>query len=336
MKYDILTKHRVLPRQALAALAFLVLAAPLPAHAAYPERAVAVVAAYPPGGSSSIAARTFAEAAERYVDQPVLVQNKPGAGGIVGASFVYNSDPAGYNLLLARVATNAVVPAMQDVPYDPMNFTYLGLISKDPYTCVTPAKSPYDSIDELAKAIKDNPGSVTYSSSGVGTLTQIAAVKMMSVAGIENPRTAAVHIPYGGEGPALAAVVGGHADFFCGNLAPMLQQIQAGNVNALFITTEEPIPAIENVPTVYELGYPRLGSIIGWSAIVGPPNMSDEAVDLWLNVIQEVKHDEKWRDRVTQIGSIPAVRSPKETRKFVRNQYQDFKQIVEKFDLRID
>lgn len=336
MKYDIRTLHRTLTRPALLAVAAsLLLAVPLLGRAAYPERPVAIVAAYPPGGSSSLAARTFSTAAERYVDVPVLVQNKPGAGGIVGTSFVYNSDSAGYSLLLARVATNAVVPAMQDVPYDPMNFTYLGLISKDPYTCVTSVKKPYEDLDDLVKAIKEKPGSVIYSSSGTGTLTQLAAVQLLNVAGAQNPRTAAVHIPYQGEGPALAAVVGGHVDFFCGNLAPMLQQIQAGNVTAFFVTTEERIPAIENVPTVYELGYPKLGSIVGWSAIVGPPDMDESAVELWLDVMQKVKDDEKWRSTVTDLGSVPAVRSPEETREFVKNQYENFRGLVQKLDLRI-
>lgn len=319
----------------LSLIAALLLAAPLMAQAAYPDRAISIVAAYAPGGSSSLAARSFSQAAERYLDVPVLVQNKPGAGGIVGTSFVYNSQPDGYTLLLGRVATQAVVPAMEEVPYDPMKFTYLGLISKDPYTCVTSSKKPYKNLDDLVEAIKKNPGTITYSSSGTGTLTQLAAVELLNVVGVDDPRTAAIHIPYKGEGPAIAAVVGGHVDFFCGNLAPILQQIQAGNVRAFFVTTEKRIPAIKDVPTVDELGYPKLGSIIGWSAIVGPPNMDKKVINRLLNVMQQVKQDQKWQTTVRKLGSIPAVKSPAETKTFVKKQYRELKGLVQKLDLRI-
>lgn len=307
-----------------------------PASAEFPERPVSLVVAYSPGGSSDLAARTFANAAERYLDGNIVVQNRAGAGGIVGTDHVYNADPNGYSLLLARVATLAVAPALQDVPYDPEAFTYLGLISKDPYTCVTAANKPYESLADLKNAIKESPGTVTYSSSGAGTLTQLAAVQMLDVIGVQNPKFAATHIPYQGEGPALAAVAGGHVDFFCGNLAPMLQQIQAGQVRPLFVTTDEPIPGLEDVPTVAELGYPELASIVGWSAIVGPPDMDKQAREALLEVMQKVGDDEQWRAKVEELGSIPAVMSPEETRTFVKKQYRGFQSLVQRLNLKIE
>jgi tripartite-type tricarboxylate transporter receptor subunit TctC len=305
------------------------------ATAAYPEQPVSVVVSYSPGGSSDLAARTFSTAAERYLDGNVVVQNRAGAGGIVGTDYVYNAKPDGHTLLLARVATLAVAPALQDVPYDPEKFTYLGLISKDPFTCVTSSKKPYQSLDDLTKAIQERPGTVTYSSSGAGTLTQLAAVQMLDAVGVENPRMAATHIPYKGEGPALAAVTGGHVDFFCGNLAPMLQQIQAGNVRAFFVTSDEPVESLPDVPTVAELGYPELGAIVGWSAIVGPPDMDEEARTKLLQVMQKIKADQQWQEKVRTLGSIPFIASPEETREFVQKQSRGFNSLAEKLDLRI-
>jgi tripartite-type tricarboxylate transporter receptor subunit TctC len=305
------------------------------ARAAYPEHPITIVAAYAPGGSSSLAARAFSNAAKRYVDVPVLVQNKAGAGGIIGTDFVYNSQPDGYTLLLGRVATFAVLPAMEKLPYKPMKFTQLGLISTDPYTCVTSSKKPYKNLHDLVQAVKKNPGEITYSSSGTGTLTQIAAADLLSAVGVGDPRTAATHIPYKGEGPAIAAVVGGHVDFFCGNLAPVLQQIQAGNLHALFVTTKNRIPAIKKVPTVYELGYPKLGLIVGWSAIMGPPNMDKSARKRLLDVMRKVKADKKWQTTVRKLGSIPDVKTPEETKIFIRKQDQELRKIVKKLGLQI-
>jgi tripartite-type tricarboxylate transporter receptor subunit TctC len=303
-------------------------------QAAYPERAISVVAAYSPGGSSDIAARTFSQALERQLNTNVVVENKAGAGGIVGTDYVYTSKPDGYKLLLARVAALSVAPAMQEVPYDPDAFTYLGMISTDPYTCVTAKDKPYNNIDDLRTAVVQRPGTLTYSSSGNGTLTQIAAIELLEALGAENPRFAATHIPYTGEGPALAAVAGGHVDLFCGNLAPIRPQIESGIVRAFFITGDERVEGLEDIPTTQDIGLPELETLVGWSAIVGPPHMDESAKRILIDAMQGVKTDEQWRQRIKKLGSIPAVMNPQDTHDFAKKQRTRFNELADRYNLK--
>lgn len=306
------------------------------AQADYPSRSIEFVVSYAPGGSSDIAARTFANAAEDHMNQNLVVQNRPGAAGIVGTDYVFNADPDGHTILLARVAVLAVAPALKDVPYDPEEFTYLGLLSTDPFACVTGADSPYETLGDLEQAISENPGALTYNSSGVGSLNQFAALSLLEALDVGDPAAAAIHVPAQGEGPALAAVAGGHIDFFCGNLAPMLSQIQAGNVNALLVTAEKRIDDIPDVPTVAELGYPKLESIVGWSAIVGPPEMDTVAREYLQDLMKTVSNDQEWKSAVLKAGSIPRVLPPDETAEFIQEQREQFEGLVERLGLRDD
>lgn len=299
----------------------------------FPERPIEITVSYGSGGSSDLAARTFASAAERHLDGNIVVQNRPGAGGIVGSEHVYNAEPNGHHLLLGRVATLAVGPALKDVPYDPDRFTYIGLLSTDPFACVTGPDQAYSDLAGLKEAIEESPGSVTYNSSGVGSLNQFASLRLLEAMGFDNPANAATHVPDEGEGPALSAVAGGHVDFFCGNLAPMLQQIEGGQVQPLLVTSEERHEDLPDVPTVSELGHSGLENIVGWSALVGPPDMNDEARTALVDLMQEVKTDERWQEKVRELGSIPDIRSPQASREFARKQRQGFEDLVERLDL---
>lgn len=299
----------------------------------YPERAIEITVSYGPGGSSDLAARTFATAAERHFDGNIVIQNRPGAGGIVGSEHVYSANPDGYKLLLGRVATLAVGPALREVPYDPNQFTYIGLLSTDPFACVTGPDSSYADFSDLREAIIAAPGDVTYNSSGIGSLNQFAALRLIEAMGLDDPATAATHVPDAGEGPALSAVAGGHIDFFCGNLAPMLQQIKSGQVQPLMVTSMQRSEDLPNVPTVSELGYPELGNLVGWSALVGPPDMEETARSFLLELMQAVESDERWQEEVRQLGSIPDIRSPQESHEFARVQREGFEDLVERLGL---
>ena len=304
------------------------------ASADFPRKNIEFVVTYASGGSSDIAARTFANHARNYTDTNIVVQNRPGAGGIVGTDYVFNSSPDGHIIQLARVAILSVAPTIQDVPYDPESFTYLGLISTDPFACITSANSPYESLDDLAAEIKENPGSVTYNSSGVGSLNQFAALSLLESIGAENPANDAIHVPSQGEGPALSAVAGGHIDFFCGNLAPMLPQLKAGNVNALIVTSKERIPEISDVPTASELGYLEMENIVGWSGIVGPPGMTDASISYYSELLQNISDDSDWNAAVTQAGSIPNVILGEEFKEFSENQRNQFTELANRTGLK--
>lgn len=317
-----------------AAIAAITALAPVNTAQAYPDQPVELVVSYAAGGISDLMARSYAKAAEKHLDGSIVVQNRPGAAGIIGTNHVFNAKPDGHTLLLARIAVLAVAPALQKVPYDPDKFTYVGLIAKDPYACVTGTRKPYKSLNDLKAAIKEKKGAVTYSSSGVGSLNQFGALRLLEALDVGDAATAATHIPNAGEGPALTAVAGGHIDFFCGNVAPILPQIKSGTVRGLLVTSDERIPGMDDVPTAAELGLPELSDIVGWSAIVGPPDMAPEAVEKLGEAMQKMKSDSEWTQMVEKLGSIPTVLSPQETKDYVAKQRKIYSDIAQRLNLK--
>lgn len=305
-----------------------------PANADYPEDSITLVAPYGAGGSSDLAARTMAGVIPEYLGQQVLVVNRTGAAGVTGSASVHNADPDGYTVLLARVGSQAVVPAMNpSIPYTWDDWTMLGLISLDPFVCATGADSPYETMEDLFTALKENPGTIRAANSGVGTMLDLINNMVVDSQGLDS--SAALHVPFDGDGEVTAAVVGGHVDFTCINLAPILGQIEAGNVRALAVTTPDRVDEIPDTPTFTELGYPQMEAGLGWSGIYGPPDMDEAAVNAWVDALAQVKEDEEWNESVERLGSVPRILSPEDTREFVRQQYTTIRDLVERLDLEI-
>ncbi len=322
----------------LAALAVPALAlAATGAKAEFPEKPITLVAPYGPGGASDLASRTLASVIPQYLGQPVLVVNRTGAGGVTGSNYVLNADSDGYTVLLARIGSHTVSPAMKsNIPYEHDDFTYLGLLEVNPVICATSVDKPYESLDDLLEAIRAEPGAISYSSAGVGTLLQVAAVMVMDVAGIENPTTAAIHVPYKGGGDAATAALTGQVDFICTNSSALMSGIQGGKLRPLLVTTPERLDDVPDAPTVSELGYPELETLVGWSGIAGPPDLPQEVVDAWADALQQVKEDASWNRLTTQLGSVPRILSPEETVEFVNNQYETFRELVDRLGMRIE
>lgn len=306
------------------------------AAAGYPNKPITLIAPYGPGGASDLAARTLASTAPNYLKQPVLVINRTGAGGVTGSTFVYNSKPDGYTLLLARIGSQTVSPAMKSsIPYKYNKFTYLGLLEINPVICATSVKKPYKTLADLKKAIEANPGKLSYSSAGVGTLLQVAAVMVMDEIGIKNPIQAAIHVPFKGGGNAATAAVTGQVDFVCTNSSSLVGYIQGGKLRPLLVTTPKRLKDVPSAPTVRELGYPNLEVLVGWSGVAAPPGTPKAVVDKWANVLQKVKKDKSWNHFTTRLGSVPHILGPKETVKFVTHQYKVFSSLVDRLGMKI-
>lgn len=319
----------------LAALGLVASLIPFAAGAEYPERAITIVAPYGAGGSSDLAARALSEAAERYMEEPLQVVNRTGAGGVTGANSVAKADPDGYELLLARVGSNGVTPAIDaTIPYDYDDFTFLGLLEENPYVFVVHADSPYQSMDDLVEALQENPGTLTYSTSGPGTILNMGPQLLLREIGLEG--TAATMIPYDGGGAARTALVGQHVDFLGINLAPVLDDIQDGTLRALAVTTRERYEQIPDVPTVSEVGFPELHNVIGWSALFGPPGLPGEVVATWTDLLQSVSGDERWRETTRNLGSVPRIEAPEVTAEFMHQQHRFYRELGEELDLRIE
>ncbi len=305
-----------------------------PARAAeYPSKPITLVAPYGPGGASDLHSRIVAGAAPAYLKQAVLVINKTGAAGVVGSTFVVKSKKDGYTLLSARVGSQAGVPAMNpNIPYKWDEFTFLGLTERNPFVLVVKKGSPYKTFQDFEKALKGG-AQLSYSSAGVGTLLHLASLVMADKMGVDGSKL--THIPYKGGGKARAALVGGHVDFLWQNLSGVIGAIQAGQAIPLAITTGERFASVPDVPTVKELGYPEMEAIIGWSGIFGPPGLPQTVVDKWVATLQSLKTDKVFNKLIKGLGSIPDIRSPEETKKFVQAQYETFRGVVKKLGIEV-
>lgn len=301
--------------------------------AAYPTKPVTLVSPYGPGGAADLAARTLSATAPGYLGNGILVVNRTGAGGVSGSTTVAKGKPDGYTLLLARVGSQAAVPAInRTIPYKWDEFTFLGLLELNPFVLVVNSSSPYKTLDDIKAAIEGG-AKLSYSSAGVGTLLHVAMTMVLDQFGMS--ADAMKHVPYKGGGKAAAAVVGGHVDMFFQNLSGVIGSIQSGDLRAIAVSTPDRVPSLPDVPTVGEAGYPALETIIGWSGVWGPPNLPDEVVAKWVEVLQNVSQDKAWIKLTKGLGSVPYVRGPDETKAFVENQYQAFKELTEKLGMTI-
>jgi len=318
--------------KALALTATLALAGT--AIADYPEKPVTLVSPYGPGGAADLAARTLANAASQYLGEDMIVVNKVGAAGVTGSTFVSRARPDGYTLLLARVGSQAAVPAINPrIPYRWNDFTFLGLLEKNPFVLTVGADSPYRTFDDLRRALSEGK-QLSYASTGIGSLQHISMVMLQGELGLDIDRI--THIPYKGGGKAVAAVAGGHVDIFFQNLSGVIAGIESGQLRPLLITTDSRSAQLPDTPTVAELEMPNLEQIVGWSALYGPPNLPQDIVEKWQTVLQQVSEDDQWQRQTSQLNSIPFVRDAAQTEKFVRLQYDLFKTIVDRYQLAIN
>lgn len=296
----------------------------------YPSKPVTLVSPYGAGGNADLAARSLAAVAQKYLGQPIVVVDRTGAGGIVGSQFVLNSPNDGYTLLLARVGSQAVGPALDPAtPYKWDSFTIIGMLEMDPYVCVVAAKSPHKSFADLLSAIKKNPGKLTYASTGNADASVVFPVQAFLESGL--PATAAVKVPYRGAGETASAVLGGVVDFACNGISPYIGGIKGGELRPLVVSTSTRVPEAPTAPTAAEVGIPKLELVTGWSALYGPATLSNEALDKWFSVLEKVKADTEWTNQVRKRGVLPSIMSQGETTKFVEAQYNTYRALAPYF-----
>ena len=303
------------------------------AAAEYPTKPVTLVSPYGPGGAADLAARTLSATAQTHLGQGILVVNRTGAAGVTGSTTVAKGKPDGYTLLLARVGSQAAVPAMNHtIPYKWDEYTFLGLLELNPFVVVVNADSPFKTLDDI-KAALANGEKLSYSSAGVGTLLHVAMAMVLDQFGLD--ADAMKHVPYKGGGKAAAAVVGGHVDMMFQNLSGVISNIEAGKLRALAVSTPERVASIADVPTVAEAGYPDLEAVVGWSGLWGPPNMAEDVTAKWVDILAKLKDDQAWNKMTKGLGSTPDIRNPEDTKAFVKNQYEAFKTLTEKLGMTI-
>ena len=294
----------------------------------YPSKPVNFIVAFAAGGDSDLSGRNLAQHVGKYLNsQPIVVINRVGASGSIGSMAVRTAPPDGYTLLVARIATHAILPAMDPrTPYKWNEFTMLSLLELNPFVCVVKADSPFRNMHALAATIRNEPGRLNFSTSGIGTVQNLGPQYFFSLLGLS--KDAAVGIHYKGGGEVTTSLLGGQVHFACNNLTTLLSHIKSGTLRALMITTPERLKELPDVPTSRELGWPEMEKITGWSALMGPPGLPREVTDKWAEVLGKIAQDPEWLAGNAKLGGIPSIRSPSETEAFVRDQYELYERLA--------
>lgn len=299
----------------------------------YPNKTITLIAPYAVGGDSDFSGRNLAAVASKMIGQSVVVQNIVGASGTIGSQRVRTSAPDGYTLLVSRGGSQAITPALDSsTPYKWNDFTFISLLDFNPVVCVVKPDAPYKTMKELIEAIRANPGKLNYATAGPGTTQHLAVEVILSQLGL--PSTAAMMIPYKGGGEATTALLGGQVQFICNNLTTMVGQIKGGAMRALVTSTPNRLKEFPDVPTAKEMGISNLEQVMGWSGLYGPPGLPAEVVNKWQAVLKEVAKDPNWLRGNDTVGAIPAIRSPQDTEKFAREQFELYSKLGTQLNLK--
>ncbi|KPB00429.1 Bug family tripartite tricarboxylate transporter substrate binding protein [Ahrensia marina] len=303
------------------------------AYAEYPERPINMVIPYGAGGATDISARTIAEPLGTAVGKPLVMSNVTGAGGATGSVVVQNAKPDGYTMLFARVGSHSVSPAMKDtLPYTLDDFRFVTVYEINPVACAVSPSSGINSMDELIAKV--NEGGVSYSSSGVGSLLHLAGAMVLNEYGVEDPLTAATHIPQKGGGEAATAVLNGTATFICTNTSALASFVANGQLKPILVTTAEPVAGFD-APTSADEGKPALEKLVGWTGIAGPADLPDDVAAKWGEWMGQAAGDQNFVDQMTKRGSVINVMTPEDANTFIQEQYESFRALVDELGMRI-
>jgi len=269
------------------------------ALAQYPERPITMIVPYSAGGLADTSARIVAEAASRELGQTIVVENRAGAGGIVGAQSMMNADPDGYTIGWINRPLLVFRPTMDPnftiAPGE--NYTPIALATESPFVFVTHAKAPFKTMAELLAQAKANPGSIKYGSPGIGTGGHLAVAMLEHAAGIK-----ATHVPYQGEGPALVGLMSGSIDLFVGG-APAKPQIEDGTLVGLATTLGERWELFPDLPTVAESGAPDF-SFSTWIGFAGPPNLPADIATKLSDAITKAIQQPETKAKLEGLGLV--------------------------------
>ena len=260
-----------------------------------------MVVPFPPGGSVDIMARQYSEPLSRVLGVPIVVENRPGAGGSVGAQYVARAKADGYTLVVSSQSSHLANPLTQpQVGYDPVkDFENIAILGRLPNALVVHSSLPFKTFKEFIDYAKKNPGKLNYGSGGVGSMGQLNVEMLKASTGAFT-----THIPYRGGTPLITAVLGNEVQFILDNLVIILPHIQAGKVRALAVANDQRLPQLPDVPTLAEVGYPQL-NLTSWIGIAAPAGTPDAAVQTLHKAVRQVAASPAMIANLKDRGVIP-------------------------------
>jgi tripartite-type tricarboxylate transporter receptor subunit TctC len=309
---------------ALAALVWIALTGQLAAQN-YPTRTITLVNPYAAGGPADLLARTVAEGMAAALGQPVVVENRVGAGTALAAAYVAHAQPDGYTLFIGGSPSHIIAPALsKGAKFDGIkDFVFIAMVGNVPNVLVVPAQRPYKTVQELVAAAKAANRSMNFASVGQGSLPQLLGLKFQQVGGFK-----LVHVPYGGAAPASTDLLAGRIDLGFLNLPPLLPHIQAGTVRALAIANETRSEALPQLATMAELGFADF-DLSTWYGISAPAGTPRQVVDKLAAIIAQVMKAPETKDKLTKAGVELFHKGPAEYAAYVQ---QDAKRMLPLID----
>ena len=298
----------------------------------YPNRPIRIIVTFPPGGPTDIIARVVGQKLAEAWGQPVVIDNRSGAGGNIGTDLAAKSAPDGYTLLLSNFGPMAISPFVYaKLPYDPVkDLTPITLAATAWFFVVTNPSSPLTSIKELIAQAKANPDKITFSSSGNASPSHLAGALFQSSAGVK-----LTHVPYKGGAPAVGAVIAGEVQMAIESPPPIVPQVKAGKLRALGAARATRSPLLPDVPTVSEAGLPgfEVGSWYGFHAPAGTPKLIIDK--LHAEMVKAMKTPEL-REKFSNVGAETIANTPAEYGAFVQAELKKWSKVVRSTGVKID
>ena len=315
---------------ALRPLFALLLALPLPALAQYPARAVHVVVPFPAGGPTDILTRALGQKLSERWGQPVVVDNKPGAGGAIGSEFVAKAPADGYTLLMATSSTHSIGPALQKLPYDPLrDFAPISQVSNATNVLVVSPKLGVTSVKELIALAKAKPGQLNFASSGVGTIPHLTGELFKLKAGVDIQ-----HVPYKGTGLSIPDLANGQVAMLFDSIVTALNYVKAGNVRALAISSPRRTPLAPDLPTMAESGLPGFESET-WFGLFGPAATPKDIVARVSADTASALKAPDLRERFAAAGAEPVGSTPEQFLERVRADAARWAEIIKAANVKV-
>jgi tripartite-type tricarboxylate transporter receptor subunit TctC len=292
----------------------------------YPARPVTIIVPYAPGGATEILARIIGQKLEQTFGKPFIVENKPGAGTVIGTTAVAKAAPDGYTLLMASSTSMAVnVTVHKSLPYDPAtDLIPLAMVAQTPFMLIVNPARPVRSVRDLIDLAKQNPGKLSYASAGLGSPHHLFGELLKSMTGIEM-----THVPYKGSLPALNDVVAGHIDLMFCDAPPAAGMIESGRVRALGISTSTRLPTLPDVPPLAEAGLPGF-DVAAWFMVAAPARTPPAIVDTLHEEVRRSLATPEAKDQIAKLGLLPLDSPPvADMQTFVRSEIVRWGKVVQ-------
>jgi len=299
--------------------------------AGYPNRPIRMILPASPGGPVDVIARTVGAGLAEALGQPIVMDNRAGAGGIIGAEMVASAAPDGYTLMFAHSGPLAIEAALHSkLSYHPLkDFAPVSLVCASPYVLIVTPSTPAKSVKELIALAQSRPGKFHYASGGIGTGLHMAGALFNHAAGLK-----LVHVPYKGAGPGMAALLGGEVDMMFNGMSPALPHVKAGRLRAIAISSAQRSPLLPDLPTVAESGLRYDTS--GWYGLVAPARTPKAITARVQSGVRQALNAPEMKERLAGQGIDGIASTPEQLAQHLRRELEKWAQVVQTAGLKVD